>query len=97
MANVSDPNTIECCPLTKCTDETRQVTRSLSIFSDLTWLVKVNGQEVPAKSKVLANYPQFLASSRIAEDMIRQIDKSILCPGNPEPEFVSLCKNEVVL
>ena len=88
----SDRNTIEFCQLTKCTDETRQVTRSLSIFSDFTWLVKVNGQVVPAKSKVLANYSPILASSRIAEDMIRQIDKSILCPGNPEPEFVSLCK-----
>ena len=100
MANVSlpdqwlDHNTIEFCQLTKCTDETRQVTRSLSIFGDLTWLVKVNGQVVLAKSKVLANYSPILASSRIAEDMIKQIDKSILCPGNPEPEFVSLCKKQ---
>ena len=89
-----DPNSIEFCHLTRSTEsnDTRQVTKSIVIRSDLTWLVKVLGHIVPTTSKLLANYPPSIAPPHAAKDLLEQVHRAAICPGNPDPEFLLLCR-----
>ena len=89
-----DPNSIEFCHLTRSTEsnDTRQVTKSIVIRSDLTWLVKVLGHIVPTTSKLLTNYPPSIAPPHVAKDLLEQVHGAAICPGNPDPEFLLLCR-----
>ena len=88
-----DPNSVEFCHLTRSTEsnDTRQVTKSIVIRSDLTWLVKVQGHIVPTTSKLLANYPPSIAPLHVAKHLLEQVHRAAICPGNPDPEFLLLC------
>ena len=75
---------------TRGTDGTRKVTTFVTIRSDLTWQVKSHEHAVSYTSKSLANIPPVLNPSN-AMNLLKDIDCLTLCPGNPDPEFVSLC------
>ena len=89
-----DPNSVEFCHLTRSTEsnDTRQVTKSIVIRSDLTWLVKVLGHIVPTTSKLLANYPPSIAPPHVAKDLLEQAHRAAIRQGNPDPEFLLLCR-----
>lgn len=87
----SDLNSVEYCCFGRDEDGTRQVAKSISVKSDLTWVVKVQGHLVPATCNALASHPPRVLSSSIAQALLKGVDQATLCPGNPDPDFLALC------
>ena len=64
---------------------------SIVVSDDLMWSVYVHGVKVPTTCKVLADCPPSIASARSISVILRCVDKAVICQGNHEEEFVSLC------
>ena len=69
-----------------------KVTTSIRINADLSWSVYTNGKEVPATCSILTSYPQVISSRSVVAHMIQDVSQAVICPGNPDEDFVSLCK-----
>jgi len=87
-----DSDTLEYILLDKGEDGARHVTKSLRIHSNLTWEVMCWTHVVPPTCKVLAKYPQHLLADNSSQNIVKDVDCSVLCPGHPEEQFVSLCQ-----
>lgn len=68
------------------------ITRTIMVHSNLTWSVFVKEKKVPATSKLLTDIPLLVTSTSVVVDLLATVDSAVLCPGNPDPEFVSLCE-----
>ena len=53
------------------------------------WSVYVRGKRVPETCKALSKFPGTV-SSNLLQDIICTVDKSSVCPGNPDEKFVQL-------
>ena len=69
-----------------------KVTTSIRINADLSWSVYTNGKEVPATCSILTSYPQVISSPSEVAHMLQDVSQAVVCPGNPDEEFISLCK-----
>ena len=71
-----------------------EVTASVILDSDGTWNAYVGDKKVPDMCDVLARFRSSpLADDKLSE-LIKAIDDSVLCPGNPDEKFVSACKDK---
>ena len=69
-----------------------EITRSIVIHADLTWEAFVNKRKVPAASQLLINFPSPVTSPNMVQDLLTTLDQAAWCPGNPDPDFASICK-----
>lgn len=86
---LSDLNSVEYCCFGRDEDGTRQVAKSISIKSNLTWVVKVQVHLVPATCNALAlasHLPKVL-STGITQALLKGVNQAILCPQKPRPRL----------
>ena len=69
----------------------RQVTCSIVVTQDLMWSVYVRGVKVPTTCKVLVDCPPCIPSVRAISEVVKCVDRAVICQGNADEEFVSLC------
>ena len=60
------------------------------------WEVYSHGKKVPLTCNVLSKFPQGVVSSSFLVEIMCAIDQSLYCPGNPDPKFVQLCRQELL-
>ena len=90
----SDSNSIEYCQLMNDLSLSGMcyVSKSIAIRTDLSWSILVQGQKVPTTCKFLAHFPPALALSDQASKMVETLNRAFICPGNPDQEFVNVCR-----
>ena len=66
-----------------------KVTHSLTIHKDLTWEVFVLGHRVCGAGSCLCHIPCHLSADSLS-NLLRLLEKSTICPGNPDERFVEL-------
>ena len=71
-----------------------EVTASIILDSDCTWNVYVGGKKLPETCDVRARFRSSPLTYDKLTDMMKAIDNSVLCPGNPDEKFVSVCKDK---
>ena len=52
---------------------------------------------MPSTSKLLAICPLSIAPPHIAKDLLEQVHRAAICPGNPDLEFLICAASEGVL
>ena len=60
------------------------------------WEVYSHGKRVPLTCNVLSKFPQGVVSSSFLVEIMCAIDQSLYCPGNPDPKFVQLYRQELL-
>lgn len=81
------------CKVERGVDGVRRITDSIVFYRDNSWKVYAFGKKVPASSEVLTQFPDCLPSEGHAK-LVHAVHKAVLCPGNPEDKFVSVCKQK---
>ena len=89
---ISGTDDIQYCKMATDLNGQYKVTISIKLYPDLSWSVYADGKEVPTTCSILTNYPQVISSPSVAHIMIQDVSKAVICPGNPDEEFVSLCR-----
>ncbi len=70
-----------------------QVSSSVALHQNGTWTAFFMGEKIPPSNAVLATFPQNITPSTL-QSLILSIDNAVLCPGNPDEDFVSVCKGK---
>ena len=83
---------VQYCKMGSDLDGPCKVVSSIKVRKDLSWSVYANGKEVPTTCSVLTSFPQSISSPSVVGHMIQSISQAVICPGNPDEEFVSLCR-----
>ena len=73
-------------------DEMCQVSSSIVVHQDGTWVVFFRGQRVPSSNALLAKVPQCITSASPLQSLFLAVDNAVFCPGNPDDKFVSVCR-----
>ena len=60
--------------------------------ADLSWKLYADRKEVRATCSILTSYPQVISSPSEVAHMLQDVSQAVVCPGNPDEEFISLCK-----
>ena len=90
---VPSTDDVQYCKMGSDLDGPCKVVSSIKIRKDLSWSVYANGKEVPTTCSVLTSFPRLISSpSVVGHNMIQSISQAVICPGNPDEEFVSLCR-----
>ena len=71
-----------------------EVTRSLIVDSDHTWIAYVGSKKIPETCSVLSQFspPTCISTSDDLLRLIKVIDEATLCPGNPDEKFITICQ-----
>ena len=48
--------------------------------------------KVPIACKVLADFPPAIEASSVVSKLVVCVDQAVVCPGNPETQFVAVCQ-----
>ena len=83
---------IDFCKLEKGSDGRHHVAFNVTIQSNLSWSVAYKGKEIPTACEVLDDFPLHLSSQRKVQEILAHLDQVLPCPGNPDEDFVALCK-----
>ena len=78
--------------ISKDKNDIPHIHKSISLKGDRTWSVFACGRTLPASSEVLNDCPLTVQSSDDLMKILEVIDKAVLCLGNPDPQFMSLCQ-----
>ena len=89
---VSDPNSVEYCQLKGNLNGVHHVAASVVVCADLSWSVYLRGVKVPIACKVLADFPPAIEASSVVSKLVGCVDQAVVCPGNPETQFVAVCQ-----
>ena len=68
-----------------------EVTASVVLDSNRTCNVYIGHTKVPADCDILSRFLSYLPASELS-DLIRCVENAVLCPVNPDENFVSVCK-----
>lgn len=72
-------------------DQPPTVTRSLTLSQDKTWVAHVHGKSLDSKKcTALAQFPAQLTELAKQNQIIAVLDKLIVCPGNPDEQYLEL-------
>ena len=69
-----------------------QITKSIVIDSTRTWSVYFGDKRIQNTCKVLSRFRSSVDTDKDLAELIRCVDRAVLCPGNPEEKFVTACK-----
>lgn len=90
-----DPNETQYYRIEKAENGVCGVTLSVIIHGDNSWKVFARNREVPATNSLLRRFPDgILPSSGNAMQLVHAVHKAVICPGNPEEKFVSMCEKK---
>ena len=70
------------------------VSASVSISANGTWTAFFDGKKIPATSFALSRFPPVLTSQVMESELISELNKSALCPGNPDNIFVKIYRRK---
>lgn len=70
------------------------VTASVTVSSDSTWNAYFNGKRIPVTCNILSKYPPKITSQGMLSEVIAELDRAVLCPGNPDNAFVDIYKKK---
>ena len=68
-----------------------QVSSSIAIHQDGTWISFFMGKEILPSNELLTIFPQIITPSTL-QSLIVAIDNAFLCPGNPDKNLIGICK-----
>lgn len=77
--------------LESCSDAVCQISFNLKVRKNLSWAVTFRGKDVPSGCELFDNFPLHLALPETVYALLTFLNTLVLCPGNPEKEYVSLC------
>ena len=69
-------------------------TASVTVSSDGTWNAYFNSKRIPVTCSILSKYPPKITSQTMLLEVITEIDRAFLCPGNPDNAFVDIYKRK---
>ena len=67
------------------------VSSSVALHEDGTWTTFFTGKKIPPSNELLTTFPLKITPSAL-QSLILSIDNAVLCPGNPDAEYVSICR-----
>ena len=73
-------------------NEMSHIASTINIAENGSFTVFFNGQMISATNSILSALPKHICSTATLQEIISAIDKAVLCPGNPEENFVDVCK-----
>ena len=67
------------------------VTRSVTVYDDLTWCIHVHGQALdPTKSSALNSFPVTISTKVALNQLLKLVDTLSICAGHPDQHFLDL-------
>lgn len=68
-----------------------KVILSIKVHADLSWSVYIDGKKVPPTCSIFTTFPSVISSPSDVSDIILSVSQAVICPGNPDEEFISFC------
>ena len=76
--------------LKHCPNRDPSIIKTVTLQNDGSWLVRVFGRPL----QLASNFPGKLATTIMAFDLLRFVEKLLLCCGNPDPRFIAFAKSQ---
>ena len=65
---------------------------NVTVRRNLSWTIRFEGKQVPTSCELFDDSPLFLTSPTTLHKVLTCLDSVVLCPGNPDEDFIALCK-----
>ena len=90
IIQMQNADRIGLCKLSCSSQDAMVVTHSLVVTQDMLWTLTVHGKEVnPQMCSALLDTPKKLSTATL-QTLLSVLDKSAVCPGHPDQQFLSL-------
>ena len=73
------------------------VKTTLTVHKDLQWDVYVYGKPVPSNNDIINKFPTYFESGEEIQIICTNLQKTTVCEGNCEPDFIDLLESRGVI